>query len=277
VWGLGDNFYQSGIPTNAHDPRFQETFEDVFTAESLLNIPFYFVAGNHDWEGNVSAEIAYSKYSNRWKYPDYFYNEMWTIKGSDNVDRTLELVMIDTVMLSGTTQDVEYCEIYDIPASDCVLLPKGPASIDDAMTQWKWIDQTLRTSKSDFLIVAGHYPVWSIGEHGPTPELVAALRPLLIDYNVTLYLDGHDHSMQYLQENDYPNLGYVVTGAAHICDNSTAHINDVPKNSSKYWGCDLGGFIRIHVDTTVQVFFYLGNSDEITYTTKQFNPRSHST
>jgi hypothetical protein len=58
---LGDNFYSSGIHGSAYDARFQETFEGVYTAASLQNIPFYVVAGNHDHAGNVSAQIAYTK------------------------------------------------------------------------------------------------------------------------------------------------------------------------------------------------------------------------
>jgi len=150
-----------------------------------------------------------------------------------------------------------------------------PKNVKLASDQWAWINETLAESTSDFLIVAGHFPIWSIGEHGPTWDLVSLLRPMLIEYNATLYLDGHDHSMQYLEETDYPDLGYVVTGAAHTCDSSTAHKNDVPKNSSKYWDCKDGGFIRISIDTTLQVFFYLGNAENTTYTTKQFQSRLH--
>ena len=43
----------------------QETFERVYNASSLHN-PWYFVAGNHDWNGNVSAEIEYTNVSKRW-------------------------------------------------------------------------------------------------------------------------------------------------------------------------------------------------------------------
>ncbi len=47
-----------------------------------------------------------------------------------------------------------------------------------------------------YLIVSGHYPIYSIAEHGPTACLVDRLRPLLHQYQATTYLCGHDHNLQ---------------------------------------------------------------------------------
>ena len=44
-----------------------------------------------------------------------------------------------------------------------------------------------------WLLVAGHYPVFSLGEHGDTSELKTYLWPRLNTYGVHAYFCGHDH------------------------------------------------------------------------------------
>jgi tartrate-resistant acid phosphatase type 5 len=97
--------------------------------------------------------------------------------------------------------------------------------------QYEWIKQTLSTSTADWLFVVGHYPVWSIAEHGPTKNLVEYLKPLLETYKVNAYFCGHDHNMQYLEQN---SVSYFLTGAAHGIDLSQEHKADVPKGVSKF-------------------------------------------
>lgn len=66
------------------------------------------------------------------------------------------------------------------------------------LTDGVWSYVLLVDSSADYLLVAGHYPVYSVAEHGPTQCLVDKLRPLLVKYNVTAYLSGHDHNLQVL-------------------------------------------------------------------------------
>lgn len=66
---------------------------------------------------------------------------------------------------------------------------------------------------SGFLAVAGHYPVFSGGEHGNTPELQDQVLPLLERYKVDAYLCGHDHTLQHLENG---GVHYLVSGSGAL-------------------------------------------------------------
>ena len=267
VWGLGDNFYDDGV-TNEYDARFKETFENVFTASSLENIPFYMVAGNHDHYGNVSGEIYYSNHSSRWVYPNYWYDVTFKVP---NTSYTLQLLMIDTVLLTGTSYDQEYCDKHNI--IDCPIQPRGPENPKLAQSQYDWIEETLAASNASFIVVAGHYPIWSIAEHGSTLLLVKDLMPILQEYNVTAYMSGHDHTFEYINTGD--GIDYIDTGGTHVCDSSTEHSDTIPSGSLKFHGCDDGGFTRVYIDSDgMKVYYYYGKSTNVEYTVSTHKPRS---
>lgn len=99
--------------------------------------------------------------------------------------------MIDTIDLSGKTDKKEDEEGY------CDPLPALPKS--QASEQWTWIEDQLKASTADYILVAGHYPVYSVCVHGPTQTLIDNLRPLLIQYGAH-YVSGHDHCLIHLSE-----------------------------------------------------------------------------
>ncbi|XP_042896036.1 tartrate-resistant acid phosphatase type 5 isoform X1 [Parasteatoda tepidariorum] len=246
ILALGDNFYFDGVKDVA-DPRFKETFELAFNYKSL-HIPWLVIAGNHDHYGNVSAQLAYSALSDRWYFPHLYYMKRFLIPYS-NI--TMELIMIDTVILCGNT-DPEY------PEKQPVLDSFGY----ERNKHWLWLEETLKTSKSNYLLVAGHYPVYSIGTHGPTDCLVSNLKPLLEKYNVTVYLSGHDHNIQHIQvKNGGKVMDYVVTGSANFIDPSRKNLHKIPPNSLQFhWGdpFSLGAFTYIDATpSTVNISFYL--------------------
>lgn len=68
--------------------------------------------------------------------------------------------------------------------------------------QLKYIETQLKQAAVEqptWLIVVGHYPVYSAGEHGDNAELKAYLQPLLEKYNVDAYFCGHDHISEHLE------------------------------------------------------------------------------
>lgn len=77
VLGLGDNFYPHGV-SSADDPQFQEKFEKPY---GPLGLVFYPTFGNHDYDGNIQAQLDYSGRSRLWAFPSHYYQF-----NRDNVD-----------------------------------------------------------------------------------------------------------------------------------------------------------------------------------------------
>jgi len=195
---VGDNIYDAGV-SGADDPKWQTSFENIYTHTSL-QIPWYASLGNHDYGGNVQAQIDYSNISTRWKMPARYYSFEKQID-----DSTLVLfVMIDTSPFLES-----YRKYYENnPLSNFAK----EINSQDANKQLKWIDSVLLYSKAKWKIAAGHHPIYTGGQHGNTKELVDKLNPVLEKNNVDIYMAGHDHDLQHLRK---PGgiVDYFVTGA----------------------------------------------------------------
>uniref|UniRef100_A0A7N2L7F0 Purple acid phosphatase n=1 Tax=Quercus lobata TaxID=97700 RepID=A0A7N2L7F0_QUELO len=66
VISTGDNFYDDGLE-GVNDPAFEESFSKIYTAKSLQK-QWYSVLGNHDYRGNVEAQLSpvLQKIDSRW-------------------------------------------------------------------------------------------------------------------------------------------------------------------------------------------------------------------
>ncbi|EDO33903.1 predicted protein, partial [Nematostella vectensis] len=212
VLGLGDNFYWNGVK-NVNDFRFQSTFENVFNAPALHKTTWHMIAGNHDYLGNVLAQIAYTKVSRRWNFPNYYYTKVERIPGTCV---TVQVVMIDTTLL-------------------CYK------RTSERIAHYKWLEETLKNSSADYLVVAGHHPVYSAGVHGSTYCLQQKLRPLLWAYDVTAYLSGHDHNLQHIKEKNY-DVHYFVSGSASNHNALQLHKGCLPCDSLRYFNGRIGAF-----------------------------------
>lgn len=224
---LGDNFYFNGVK-NAQDQRFKNTYEDVFKSEPLMDTPWFFILGNHDHYGNASAQITYMETSKRWIFPRFNYT--MTISGSQPGQTFIKFLFIDTILMCGNTQhDKDAGQPQFSSHQDLIN------SRDYFEAFEKELKHVTETENIDYLIVGGHFPVWSIAEHGSTKCLVEKLRPLLHKYNVSAYLSGHDHNLQHISDVFMGSrVEYILSGAANFIDNSTENINSVPQGSLKF-------------------------------------------
>ncbi|XP_072776101.1 tartrate-resistant acid phosphatase type 5 [Taeniopygia guttata] len=241
VLALGDNFYFSGV-RDEWDPRFQDTFERVFVSPGLRGVPWYVMAGNHDHAGNVTAQLRYSHHSPRWHFPHPYYSLRLQLPASNASAR---LLVLDSVLLCG-------------PGDDFGGGPAGPRDAAAALAQLGWLRAQLAAAEGDrFVLVAGHYPLWSVGKHGPTGCLLRLLRPLLRRHRVSAYLCGHDHNLQYLEEG---GVGYVLSGAGNFMEDSRPHAGSVPPGALRFFfgsPASPGGFAHVRLEPSAATVTFL--------------------
>ncbi len=191
IISLGDNFYDYGV-TSINDPLWQESFEKVYTAQSL-QAPWHVILGNHDYCGNCDAQLEYSKIHPRWNMPARYYSQVHDIDPATK----LEIFYIDTS---------PFIEAYktDSRMSKNVLT-------QDTNAQLQWFEKTLAASTAQWKLVMGHHPAYSSGlAHGNQPEIIEHILPLLQKYKVQAYFAGHDHDLEHLKVGD---IDLIVSGA----------------------------------------------------------------
>lgn len=279
VIALGDNFYALGLCNNntlapynntcpnatnpttgtMYDQRFFSTFENVFT-QSSLQIPWYLLAGNHDALGNVSAAIAYSSISPRWKWPNYWYSVKQDIGNNNN--EYMELIMLDSTLCYGIWSD-SYHEAL-------------------CAAQLAWFIEQLENSKAHYLLVALHYPAYSACSHGNTLWTIGTILPLAYKYNVTALLAGHDHCQEFIAPPDTGNdLVHIITGTGDGCCYTETNIGNVPNNSLKFLMSSgynptnaIGGFTLAQYTDNGLIFTFYNANTSILFTTPILLPRT---
>lgn len=192
ILSLGDNFYEAGV-TSDTDPQWQTSFEDIYDQPSLQR-PWKVILGNHDYRGNVPAQLEYTKRSKRWDLPARYYTSTHT-QHEAMAGGELELFCLDTS---------PFIRKYVGSYTD--------TSGQNPHAQRAWLDAALGRSTARWKIVVGHHPLYTAlgGHYHDQPDMIAAIEPVLRRHKVPLYLNGHDHSMQYVEMG---GIAYVTNGA----------------------------------------------------------------
>ncbi len=167
IISTGDNIYGKGVKS-VDDPQWKTKFEQIYTGEHIQK-DWYPIYGNHDYLGNVPAQIEYGKINPRWKFVYNYY--MIT----DPSEQPLyEFFMIDTnLMVSGKDEEM--------------LI---------------WLDKALSESNAKWKIVVGHHMIRSHGVYGDQKFMMKKLKQILDKFSVDMFLSGHDHDLQLIKHPD---------------------------------------------------------------------------
>ncbi len=193
VVSVGDNFYENGVDS-VSDPQWRRSFEEVYTAPALQT-PWQVILGNHDYRGNVQAQLDYARQSPRWRLPARYYMQSLDLPGGGRA------------------------AFYYLDTSPFIRKYYGTrvaVNGQDSQAQLDWLAAGLAASTAEWNIVIGHHPIYGAhaadpGYEGPDqPDLIARLDPVLRAHRVPVYICGHDHVLQAVQMN---GISYICTGA----------------------------------------------------------------
>ena len=181
----GDNFYNLGV-TSVEDSHWRKSFDDIYT-HGDLQIPWHPTLGNHDYGGDVQAQIDRSRHCKRWEMDGRWYKRT-PVNGVD-------LFFIDTIVWTGGEKFP-----YSLLGSKVT-----PA---DQLAQRRWLENNLMLSRAPVKIVFGHYPIYSVGKHGGSMKMWD-LDQLMRRADVSAYVCGHDHCTYHIEAN---GMHYVCSG-----------------------------------------------------------------
>lgn len=196
VLATGDIHHFEGV-RSVSDPLWMTNYELIYSHPELM-IDWFPVLGNHEYRGNTQAVMDYSNVSRRWTMPSRYYTKVFKEEGT-----SVRIVWVDTAPLID-----KYREESDTYPDACK---------QDMNKQLAWIDSVLTVSKEDWVIVAGHHPVYAETpkDESERSNLQERLDPILRRHKVDLYICGHIHNFQHIRRPD-SSIDYVVNSAGSL-------------------------------------------------------------
>ncbi|KAL5721773.1 acid phosphatase [Ranunculus cassubicifolius] len=252
VVSTGDNFYDNGL-TDINDQAFNESFSKIYTAKGLQKT-WYTVLGNHDYRGNVEAQLSkvLKNLDHRWVcLRSYVLNA-----------EMVEIFFVDTT---------PFVDKYFTNPEDHTYDWSGVNPRQDYLAKiLKNLESGLRKSTAQWKIVVGHHTIRSIGQHGDTIELVNQILPILERNSVDFYVNGHDHCLE------------------HMCGTTSAVQFLTSGGGSKAWRGDIGldrdgvkfyydgqGFMSVQINKDSAKIVFYDAFGKVLHTWKKF--KEHST
>lgn len=196
VLAAGDVHHFEGV-RSVNDPLWMTNFELIYSHPELM-IDWFPVLGNHEYRGNTQAVLDYTHVSRRWTMPARYYTRAFEDKGT-----TLRVVWIDTAPM------------IDKYRNENATYPD--ACKQDYEKQLAWIDSVLTAAREDWVIVAGHHPIYAETpkDGSERTDMQNRLDPILRKHKVDMYICGHIHNFQHVRVSG-SDIDYITNSSASL-------------------------------------------------------------
>ncbi|MDE1162639.1 MAG: metallophosphoesterase [Acidobacteriaceae bacterium] len=233
---LGDNFY-GNLKGGSASSRFITQFEAMYP-EDIFDCPALAIPGNHDYQvapvSKYQAELQYAlDNTTRWTMPAQSYR----------------------ISLPATNPLVTFlCLDSNMPNEPAQPPPSGNYYVmSDAqrLAQIEWLEAELALpTTTPFTVVLGHHPLYSNGQHGDNQTLIRDWGPLFQQYNVPLYIAGHDHDMQHIEISGLATSFFMSGGGG-------ATLYPIPPKKHSGYIQEIHGFSHLQVTETEMILRHL--------------------
>lgn len=142
--------------------------------------------------------LDYSNISRRWTMPARYYTKTFEDNGA-----TIRILWVDTAPM------------IDKYRNESETYPD--ACKQDYQQQLSWIDSVLTAAKEDWVIVAGHHPIYAETpkDESERADMQARLDPILRKHKVDMYICGHIHNFQHVRVAG-SDIDYITNSAGSL-------------------------------------------------------------
>lgn len=225
---LGDNFYPAGVES-VDDPKWQTHFEKPYGLPCLGTLKFYPIFGNHDYKGNVKAQIDYTRKGGKWQFPARYY--------------TLEIESLARFMMLDT----------NFP-DKC---------FSSTLCSLDWLEDELKINRTSWTFFTGHVPLKSGGKYPNAKwNLTWLLEGLFCKNMESFYISGHDHGLQHLDfsANESCKIHQWISGGG------AATLYPITPRDISQFGLNSHGVLLLTLGQEKSKFsFYIPSSDNPVY------------